>query len=612
MTSTTAAILIVDDTPENLTVLRTILASAGYRVRPALDGAVALRSAAAEPPDLVLLDVMMPGLDGFAVCRRLKAEPGTRDVPVLFISALDATASKVEGFAAGGLDYITKPFREEEVLARVRTHLALRAAQVRLAQQNEELQQAARLRDDVDRILRHDLRGPLGNLVGYAELIMADLGSDHPVTAHAHVIAHAGYALLDMIHGSFDLLKMERGAYPLAAEAFDVVAVVRQVVGELALAAGQRQVVADCANLSGPILVYGERLLTRSLCYNLVKNAVEASPPHGRVEFTCHQDAATTTLAVRNAGAVPEAIRERFFSKYLTQGKRGGSGLGAYSARLMAEVQRGSIRLVADEPGHATLVVSLPTAGEAEAAAWHATHTAGSARSGSAVPDLPAGDVLVADDDPASRAWLHRILPTPPIRLWFAADGQEALDALKTRTLGAALIDLEMPGLDGLATVTAYRAWLGTQPGTAAAPMLIALTGHQEPEVAARCRSVGFDHVLTKPVRPAELVALVGRALALTAPIVVDPQIRDLIPGFLASLPAQLDELSAAGSAGDLRRVRSLAHRLHGSLAMYGFHAASRQAAAIEAGAQVATPEHVHHLTAELAAHLAAVRIAPA
>lgn len=132
-------ILIVDDTPENLTVLRQMLTEHGYRVRPALSGDIALKAVQADIPSLILLDIMMPGMDGFEVCRKLKSEAGTRDIPVLFISALNEMEDKVKGFQVGGVDYITKPFNTGEVLARVKTHLTLRNMQIKIQEQNKRL-----------------------------------------------------------------------------------------------------------------------------------------------------------------------------------------------------------------------------------------------------------------------------------------------------------------------------------------------------------------------------------------------------------------------------------------------------------------------------------------
>lgn len=132
-------VLIVDDTPENIQVLMGTLKDQ-YAIVAAINGEKALRMAVADPgPDLILLDIMMPGMDGFEVCSRLKADPATRDIPVIFLSALDDTANKVKGFASGAVDYISKPFQPEEVHVRVKTHLTMSRLKRSLAEKNEEL-----------------------------------------------------------------------------------------------------------------------------------------------------------------------------------------------------------------------------------------------------------------------------------------------------------------------------------------------------------------------------------------------------------------------------------------------------------------------------------------
>ncbi|EIC23554.1 putative bifunctional diguanylate cyclase/phosphodiesterase [Thiorhodovibrio frisius] len=140
-----ASILVVDDIAENLGILKTILSAKRYEVRPLSSGELAVRAALSEVPDLILLDIMMPGMNGYEVCARLKADPLTRDVPVIFISALHDAEDKVRAFAAGGVDYVSKPFQVDEVLARVATHLHLHALQQALRTQNQQLQEAATL-----------------------------------------------------------------------------------------------------------------------------------------------------------------------------------------------------------------------------------------------------------------------------------------------------------------------------------------------------------------------------------------------------------------------------------------------------------------------------------
>ena len=133
-------VLLVDDNPTNLEVLSTLLSSFGFEIAVAPDGQMALDQVDCDPPDLILLDVSMPGIDGFEVCRRLKAKPSTTDIPVIFMTALADTADKVRGLNLGAVDYITKPFQQEEVLARVRTHLNLRALTRRLSERNALLE----------------------------------------------------------------------------------------------------------------------------------------------------------------------------------------------------------------------------------------------------------------------------------------------------------------------------------------------------------------------------------------------------------------------------------------------------------------------------------------
>lgn len=145
----TADILIVDDKPANLRLLSQMLVENGYQVRPAPNGSVALAAARAQPPDLILLDIRMPEMDGYQVCERLKADASTRDIPIIFISALDETRDKVKAFAIGGVDYVTKPLQLQEVLARVETHLALRRLQTELQDANRKMEQELILAGEV-------------------------------------------------------------------------------------------------------------------------------------------------------------------------------------------------------------------------------------------------------------------------------------------------------------------------------------------------------------------------------------------------------------------------------------------------------------------------------
>jgi len=202
MSDKQADILVVDDTPSNLDLLTEILKSNGYKVRPVTGGVAALQVAKNQPPDLILLDINMPDMNGYEVCQRLKADEVLKGIPVLFISALGDTADKVTAFQCGGVDYITKPFWTEEVLARVTTHLRLRQLQLEVESHNAHLEETVRIRtreiteardqlaeahgrlaildkakSDFLSLISHELRTPLNGLFGITDLILDECRS---------------------------------------------------------------------------------------------------------------------------------------------------------------------------------------------------------------------------------------------------------------------------------------------------------------------------------------------------------------------------------------------------------------------------------------------------
>ena len=180
-----ANILIVDDTPENLRLLSNMLAAAGYKIRAVTSGARALTAIAASLPDLVLLDIMMPEMNGYQVCQRLKDNEQTRDIPIIFLSALDETEDKLRAFSVGGVDYVTKPFQLPEIIARVEAHVGLRRLQQQLESANTELVERLEALNRLNAELQarneeldafahtvaHDLRNPLNIVLGYGELL---------------------------------------------------------------------------------------------------------------------------------------------------------------------------------------------------------------------------------------------------------------------------------------------------------------------------------------------------------------------------------------------------------------------------------------------------------
>jgi two-component system, sensor histidine kinase and response regulator len=356
-------ILIVDDTPENIDVLMGVLKN-DYKMIAALNGEKALKMAEGKyPPDLILLDIMMPGMDGFEVCSRLKAAGATRDIPVIFITAKSETEDETRGLELGAVDFITKPISPPVVRARVRTHLSLMLARQELERQNEELRDAARLREDVEHITRHDLKTPLNAIIGLPDLLTLK----GPVNAEQEkiigMIRESGYKMLNMINRSLDIFKMERGIYLFHPEPADMLQTVSKITVETQDIAWSKRISLKVLLRGAPpvpednFIVMAEELLCYSMLANLIKNAIEASPDKEKVTISFSEESDEAVIRIHNKGAVPEDIRDRFFEKYVTSGKTTGTGLGTYSARLMAEIQKGRISMTTSESEGTTVTI---------------------------------------------------------------------------------------------------------------------------------------------------------------------------------------------------------------------------------------------------------------
>jgi CheY-like chemotaxis protein len=214
-----ATVMVVDNEPDNLNVLESILAQAGFRTVAFLQGDWALAAARENPPDLVLLDIRMPIEDGYSICRQFKADETLRAIPILFLSALSAVEDIAKGFACGAVDYIMKPFHEAELLARVRTHIALRGAYLELAQQHLSLKALERQRDTYVHMLVHDMRSPLMAMLGHLQLIDENEAA-HLCEGDRRSLQSAIYCtrtLGQMVSSVIDVSRLETQAPPCAS-----------------------------------------------------------------------------------------------------------------------------------------------------------------------------------------------------------------------------------------------------------------------------------------------------------------------------------------------------------------------------------------------------------
>ncbi len=350
-----------------------------YQLAFAPNGDKALEIARKMEIDLILLDIMMPGMDGYKVCEKLKEDERTKHIPIIFVTAKNEVDDETRGLRLGAIDYITKPVSSSIVRVRVRNHLELKLAREkierqkkRLEEQNRELAEAARLREDVERITQHDLKTPLNMIIGFPRIMMADKNLSEEHKEYLKIIEEEGLTMLNMINLSLDLFKMERRIYELHPVPVDIIQVTGKIMNGIRDIADRKKLSVNILIGGNPagsdehFFVQGEELLCYSMLANLIKNASEASPEDGEITVALTHEKEMSNIRIHNRGAVPEDIRDSFFDKYVTSGKKLGTGLGTYSARLIAETQGGSIHLDTSDETGTTVTVRLPreTTGE--------------------------------------------------------------------------------------------------------------------------------------------------------------------------------------------------------------------------------------------------------
>ncbi|MEW5982300.1 MAG: hybrid sensor histidine kinase/response regulator [Acidobacteriota bacterium] len=374
-----ADILVVDDTPANLQVLVGLLKERGYAVRPVTSGPTALRAAMAAPPDLILLDISMPDMDGYAVCRELKRTPLLADIPVVFLSAHTDAADKVSAFAAGGVDYVTKPFCAEEVVARVQTHLRLRARERQLRESYNRLRELEGLRDNLVHMIVHDLRSPLTAILGNVELLdMKAGGTAHPdVVRVIGELGAAGNQMLRIVNSVLDVGKLEAGRMRLRLTECDVAGIVREALANLAPLVGRRWIHVDEPGATGARV---DRDLMVRVMQNLLANAMKFTSDGGEIHIAITSSEREVTVKVSDDGpGVPVEFRNRIFDKYGALGSAGSramfsTGLGLPFCKMAVEAHGGRIGVDGEVGKGSTFWWTLPrnvgrNAGEKEAPA---------------------------------------------------------------------------------------------------------------------------------------------------------------------------------------------------------------------------------------------------
>lgn len=358
-------ILVVDDVEANRILLRDILELDGLEVMLAQDGAEALRAVSASAPDLVLLDVNMPGLNGLEVCRRLRADPESEALPIILVTALSERTHRLEGIGAGANDYLTKPIDRPDLLLRVRNALRLRKLHAEVAEQLRKLEQLEQMRDGLVHMLVHDLRTPLTGITVYLQLAqdrVAELG-DADLSESLRDMGTSVTRLTEMVSDVLDVSRLEANAMPLKPAEVDLGSLASEAVASLGRS--EHAIVVQ-TNGTGPVRATVDPGLIRRVIANLVGNALKFSPRGGEVRLEVDQTDARARIRVRDQGrGIPKEYHAKVFEKF---GQASGgavspvrsSGLGLTFCKLAVEAHGGTIGVESEIGTGSTFWLELP------------------------------------------------------------------------------------------------------------------------------------------------------------------------------------------------------------------------------------------------------------
>ena len=373
-TKNAATILIVDDNPENLNMLFQYFEHSEFRTLAAQDGHAALLQVEYTRPDLILLDILMPGIDGFETCRRLKDNPSTQDIPVIFLTALSQTEEKMTGFDVGGVDYITKPFQYEEVLARVNAHITIRRQQQQLQAQTVALEDMnARLealnasKDKFFSIIAHDLKSPFAGLLVIAHLIKENIERwDKDKIIHfADQLQESIDTLYAFIENLLTWSRFQQGLMEYHPKFVNIQYIVARNVALLIYNAQQKQITLK-NSVQQPIPIAIDENMIDTVIRNLLSNAIKFTKPGGTIEISATDDESSFELTVSDTGiGIPEESLPGLFqidAKTRQVGTAGeqGTGLGLILCKEFIDQHGGNIWVESEVGRGSTFRFILP------------------------------------------------------------------------------------------------------------------------------------------------------------------------------------------------------------------------------------------------------------
>jgi signal transduction histidine kinase/BarA-like signal transduction histidine kinase len=509
-----ASLLVVEDHPTNRELLVRRLRTAGYAVSEAADGQEALDLVELHTFDLILLDVMMPRLDGNEVLRRLRQRWSAAELPVIMVSARGAHQEVVQALADGANDYIVKPSDFRVALARIQTHLRISSMENALRAARDDALAASKEKSDFLARISHDIRTPMNAIVGVGDLLR-ETEMDDEQERYVQVLRSASHTLLGLINDVLDLSKIESGQLSLERIEIEIRELVEDVRDIVGLAADQRTITL-CTEVDDnvPQHVRGDPNRLRQVLINLLSNAVKFTDTGGRVQLTVSRDSDNPRrlrFRVADNGRGIEADKLDTIFQSFVQGDvatarvYGGTGLGLAICRGLVTKMDGEI-WVESELGFGStffFTARLPETGtESDIMAL---------RQDDSLPekDVPPCRILLAEDGADNQMLFQAMLRRTPHTVEVVENGSAAISAVREGDFDMIFMDMQMPVMDGTTATSRIRDWEAAS--NREATPIIALTAYASAKDADNCRAAGCTDFISKPLGKDQLLEVIAQ-----------------------------------------------------------------------------------------------------
>jgi len=522
-------ILIVDDNANNLQVLGNILSTKGFKIALASNGQEALDFVEKQIPDLIFLDIMMPDMNGFEVCEKLKKNEKAKDIPIIFLSALSNPTNKVKAFEVGGVDYITKPFNMSEVIARANAHLKLKVTQEECVKTNvrlfkeigerqkleEELRRAKEIAEDSTRTkseflasMSHEIRTPMNGIIATAGLLKST-ELDETQRDYIDIIDYSANNLLTIINDILDISKIEAGQITLESIDFNFHNVIYESVKLLKAKAEEKGIrLAGNIHQSVPLYAKGDPIRLKQIIINLMNNAIkftqEGSVTVDIETIESGQKQRKYLIKIIDTGiGIPENAKDKIFNDYAqadpaTTRLYGGTGLGLSISKKLVELMNGEIGFESKENEGSTFwFTCIFDIGKEPP---YDLEYSAPGQNG----NLNKLYVLVAEDNLVNQKVAIATLKKMGCRIEIADNGQIAYDLHRINRYDVILMDIQMPVMDGFESTKLIRDY-EKQQRFEKKVKIIAMTANAMKEDRQRCLDGGMDEYISKPFKVLEL-----------------------------------------------------------------------------------------------------------